>query len=311
MKDSLDAVLRELLVTKACYENWEQLRVCVKSNECNWEALIEEVDSLLEYYYIPLARAKKDEEYDRVFENILLFTRQELEFQAYYKATRLGDVGAMEYLLQFLGPQFLGSNHSKYANALMEIRVGMAAEWSEELKEVVRANWVINPWGKRGKFLGLDEFMKELIRAYKQQYNPEALENLDEYMRKVIAHYIVYFMQVKEDMRHAIGLRQHSGNHVKSDRSPDVRALLDDLLDKKWLIEVKGRGKPDEGEGFVGHPEVRDMMEASLVKMMDGQWWGSFLARSLGCICIMKIDEMLLGISEQDIMEVDLRDMEE
>ena len=45
----------------------------------------------------------------------------------------------------------------------MDIRVGMEAEWDEKLKKIVRGNWVINPWGRWGKSLGLDEFMEELV----------------------------------------------------------------------------------------------------------------------------------------------------
>ncbi|KAF8454015.1 hypothetical protein BGX38DRAFT_1296301 [Terfezia claveryi] len=107
-RDSLEAVLRGLMVFKGGCENWEQFQVRVKRKEIDWVLVVEEVDALLEYCYVPLSRGRPEAERDEIFENILLFARQEMEFRAYYKATRMGDVGAMEYILQLWGPQFLG-----------------------------------------------------------------------------------------------------------------------------------------------------------------------------------------------------------
>lgn len=96
---------------------------------------------------------------DIVLENLVLFVRQGLELNAFYKSVRGGDVGIMEFIMQLWGPQFIGGKLNNYRDALMDIRVGMEAEWAPELKTIIRQNWVINTWGKSGKFLGLDEFM--------------------------------------------------------------------------------------------------------------------------------------------------------
>lgn len=45
-------------------------------------------------------------------------------------------------------------------------------EWDERLKNIVKANWMINPWGRSGKFLALDEFIEEIVRNLKGSYNP-------------------------------------------------------------------------------------------------------------------------------------------
>lgn len=99
----------------------------------------------------------------------------------------------MNYLLEFWGLEFPGGKATKYANAIIEMRVRVAVEWPEQLKWVIRSNWLINPWDKSGKFLALDEFMEELVRAYKQQYNPGGSESLDDHMRKVVAKCGIYF----------------------------------------------------------------------------------------------------------------------
>ena len=74
--------------------------------------------------------------------------------------------------------------------------------------------------------------MSELVRAYKQHYNPGGSEGLDDYMRKVVAKCVIYFMGIKEDVR------RHEGSHNRRDRSEDVNALLDFLLNDG--LESKG-----------------------------------------------------------------------
>lgn len=158
----------------------------------------------------------------------------------------------------------------------MDIRVGMAIEWDERLKHIVRGNWVINPWGKRNKFLGLDEFMEELVRNLKDIYSPGFSDVLESFAREIRCRNIIYFMRVKEEMRLGMGVRRHSGNHVKQDRSGDVLALVDFLLSDQVMKFTEGRVVP-------GIKAVEDMFERGQERMNDGEWWYEYLMRSPGC----------------------------
>lgn len=142
----------------------------------------------------------------------------------FYKSMRRGDVGAMEYVLQLWGPQFVGARKSNYGDTCMDIRAGMLCEWDEQLKRIVHTNWVITPWGRSGKFPGLDEFREEIVRNLKELQNPENTNVLDTFARDVSARNVIYLMRVKEDLRKSMGVRKRSGNHVKRDRSGDVLA---------------------------------------------------------------------------------------
>ncbi|KAF8416290.1 hypothetical protein EV426DRAFT_686853 [Tirmania nivea] len=173
-RDSLDAVLLGLLMeeTGKEYLTFASFKEDVLNGEILWRELVQKVCDKLDYVYIKGLRSCEDSMRDWVQENILLVASQEVEFRAFYTSMRQGDVGAMELLLELWCPQFLAGQQNKYGNELLDIRCGMLAEWSEELKKVVRANWVINPWGKRDKWLGLDEMMEELVRALKEQFTP-------------------------------------------------------------------------------------------------------------------------------------------
>lgn len=184
---------------------------------------------------------------------------------------------------QVWGTEFIGARQSNYGDALMDIRVGMEIEWDERLKSIVRGNWVINPWGRRNKFLGLDEFMEELVRNLKDIYSPGSSDVLESFAREVTSRNIIYFMRVKEEMRLGMGMRRHSGNHVKQDRSGDVLALVDCLLDEQVMKFIEGRGVVS------GIKAVEDMDERGQERMNDGEWWYEYLMRSPGCARALRL----------------------
>ena len=65
---------------------------------------------------------------------------------------------------------------------------------------------------------------------------------LESFIRETTSRNIIYFMRVKEELRRGMGVRRHSGNHVKQDRSGDVFALVDFLLKERVLKFMAGRG---------------------------------------------------------------------
>ena len=58
---------------------------------------------------------------------------------------------------------------------------------------------------------------------------------LESFARGIRCRNIFYFIKVKEEMRVGMGVRRHSGNHVKQDRSGDVLALVDFLLSEQGM----------------------------------------------------------------------------
>ena len=176
----------------------------------------------------------------------------------------------------------------------MDIRVGMEGESDQRLKRVIRENWVINPWGRSGKFLGLDEFMEELVRNLKDIYNSGSSETLHTFARDVTARNIVYFMRIKAEFRRSMGVKKRSGNHVKQDRSGDMLALVDCVISERVADFVKGRGMA--GVDMV--EPVNDLMELGGERMNDGEWWYEYLARSPECVQAMKTEGLSVNRGE-------------
>lgn len=130
----------------------------------------------------------------------------------------------------------------------MDIRGGMLGEWNDQLQQIIRRNWILNPRGREGKCLRLDEFMQELVRVYKPQYNPVGFENLEDFQRRIIARCVIYLTATKEDFRRGLGIKRHAGNRVSRDGLPDVKALLDELLEDNVVKKVVGGGKDGVAE---------------------------------------------------------------
>lgn len=284
-RDSVDGVLLAMVVEEGGKNDktWDAFAQNVRDGEVDWRRIVEQIANKLTYGYVSsLRKDKDDKDRDRVLENILLFVRQELEFRAFYTSMRSGDVGAMELILQVWGPQCLAGNQVKYGHEMLDIRCGMLADWSPELRDVIRSNWVVNPWGKNSKFLGLDELMEEIVRAMKDQYNPGSTDSQDAFLRKTISRCIIFFMAIKDDIRRGMGLSRKSGNHVKTDKKPEVQTLLRALLKEELLKEKLGRGKPtlEDPEGI---KECPDLYSLGVAKIVDGKFWRSFLLRSPGC----------------------------
>lgn len=181
----------------------------------------------------------------------------------------------------------------------------MLGDWSPELQDIIRANWVVNPWSKRSKFLGLDELMEEIVCALKDQYNPGGSDSQDIFLRKTIARCIIFFMAIKDDIRQGLGLRKRSGNHVKEDRAVEVQTLLRELMEKKVVRETPGRGKSTLSDPQ-GLKECPDLFGKGMEKLINRKFWRSFLLKSPRCNQLMS-DMNILGnmIAEDEEDEED------
>lgn len=295
-RDCLEAILMGLMVAEGGASAWDEFRRKCVNGDILWREVIKGVSQKLGYTYVCDLHDGKEDERDKVHENILLFVRMELEFRAFYKAIRGSNVGFMELILQIWGPEFLGSsNASKYGPELMDIRCGMLGEWNNQLKEIMRQNWIINPHGRRGKCLGLDEFMEELVRVYKHQNNPGGSETLEDHQRNVIARCALHLMAVKDELRCGLGIWRHAGKRVKQDSSADVKSLLGKFLEEDVVRFVRGRGRPTIDDQAI--EEVVDMMNSGLERMRNGKWWPEFLSRSPGCSRMRVL--RTLGLADQ------------
>ena len=133
-------------------------------SKVKWQDFVCRVDVLVAPTYVEKIRRRPDFRRDVCRDNWLLFTRHAIQVLTFHKSIRTGDVGRMGYLLEIWTTQFLGGKMHKYARELMEIQCGMRGEWTDELKRVVRHNWVVDPWNRKGDhYLPQDECMEELI----------------------------------------------------------------------------------------------------------------------------------------------------
>ncbi|KAF8416868.1 hypothetical protein EV426DRAFT_721563 [Tirmania nivea] len=243
-KDAGDTVLLGLIVQEGDVKTWDEFRGKSKMGEIRWRQVVTVVSNKLGYKHVSNLRDEEEDSRDHVD-----------------PGSRCWDNGVGPSVV---GPTIPRKRGTKYGPELVELRCGMLYEWDEQLRVIIRRNWVINPRGRTGKNLGLDEFMEELVRAYKHQYNPGGSETLKNHQRNIIARCAIHLMGLKDEIRCALGIRKHSGDRTKQESIFDVKALLDTLLQEEVVAFIAGRGKKTAEE--VGIVEVEDVMSSGLEK---------------------------------------------
>ena len=106
--------------------------------------------------------------------------------------------------------------------------------------------------------------MEEIVRNLKDLYYLRNSGVLDRFTLDVVAGNIVYLIQIKEEIHLAICEHQQYSHHVKQDRSRDVQALTDYLLNEKVLEVVTGKDKNGDIK------EVADLPADRCERMIDG-----------------------------------------
>ena len=66
---------------------------------------------------------------------------------------------------------------------------------------------MINPTGRGGHFLALDEYMEELIRGIKKLYNPGGSQQVEDFSWSVSARCVVHFLNIKKEVKKDFGAR--------------------------------------------------------------------------------------------------------
>lgn len=182
-----------------------------------------------------------------IHENVLLRTRHFLEYRDFYDSIRAGDIGKVDHYLELFCAQFVGGKQHRYASGLMEHLCGVREGYSDELIELIRKNWLIDPYnGHGGNFLSLDEFMKELVRLLKLIYNSGGPHTAETYTREHVAHVIITLLQIKRKMRLGLMGKEFGGYHARSKRAADVSKLLIKQVGLDMYRLKKGRGTNDE-----------------------------------------------------------------
>ena len=121
---------------------------------------------------------------------------------------------------------FAGSSHSKYTNYLLEMVCSLELESSPELRDAILRSTVVNLTGKEGGFSAADflqEFFNRLLEAIVEK---KGVEYGAKFIRQKISRNLHHFARIKLDLRQAVGLAKHGGQHKAPHLKPEVVTLL-------------------------------------------------------------------------------------
>lgn len=175
-------------------------------------------------------------------ENAMLFIRQAGHIEIMYNAIRIGDVGKIALIFELFAPQFIGGGHDKYAIELLEFLYGTKCEMSEELKNIVIDNLLVNLVGKERHWLATNKFMEEIVLSIKNIFNPGGAHTVEMYTCKVMVPSIIELMAIKCDIRE--GVLQYSvvENHAKQKWKGYVYRLIAKFMSVELFKKKVGRG---------------------------------------------------------------------
>lgn len=91
-------------------------------------------------------------------------------YEDLYSAIRKGNTGRIERVVDLLCPLFFGAGKSNYGREVLELMLDRQVMWTPEMRGYWLENVVLNMSEKAGKFMGIDEVNKYLVRELKDRF---------------------------------------------------------------------------------------------------------------------------------------------
>jgi hypothetical protein len=99
---------------------------------------------------------------DEILQHSILFNRDVLIFHQYMQAVRDGDVGRIWLIHSYWIWMMQGAGCTNYANELLELYAKFMYDMLPKLQEVIKRMWLVNRWGKDGRFIPIDLYLEHI-----------------------------------------------------------------------------------------------------------------------------------------------------
>lgn len=136
---------------------------------------------------------------------------------------------------------FAGSSHSKYASYTLEMLCSLELESSEQLKDAIMLNWLVNVQGGPGNFIEGDIAQEHLNNELDESRDHADAEWDGNLMRNIISRNVGHFLRLKKEWRAGLGLMGKSGKHTEPHNKPEIKRLLEHYKDVELHLFRSGR----------------------------------------------------------------------
>ncbi|KAJ8087622.1 hypothetical protein PM082_006455 [Marasmius tenuissimus] len=178
---------------------------------------------------------------DRVLANLILF---QLEYSWWIEAAYAvseGDIGRAFEVIKIWLFMFAGSSNSNYRDLLLEMWCLFKYEASQELKDAIWNNWLVNLTGELGKWIPADLMQEHYNRWLEDHVEKSGLSFDDPFLRQTISPNVDFFLILKKEFELAFDLHKRSHSHTSPHLRDEFKALLQLYDDEEVHSFIQGR----------------------------------------------------------------------
>jgi hypothetical protein len=121
---------------------------------------------------------------------------------------------------------FSGGSHLNYVLYLLDIYCLVRYEATEDLKNALFNNWLVNLTGELGKWIEGDLMQEHFNRWVEDMVQKHGGNFNDPFYRYIIAPNVYHFLRLKESICDAYGLERRSLGHTFAQMNAEIQGLL-------------------------------------------------------------------------------------
>ncbi|THU94700.1 hypothetical protein K435DRAFT_860245 [Dendrothele bispora CBS 962.96] len=207
---------------------------------------------------------------DHVLANSILFKSEFVLWLEMAYTIPEGDIGRAFEILKVRIIHFAGGSHPNYVLYLLDIYCLIWYESSQDLKNALLNNWLVNLTGELGKWIEGDLMQEYFNRWVEDMISKHGGSFNNPFYRSIISPNVCHFLHLKESIIAAYGLEQRSLTHTSAKLDAEMRNLL--LLYKQEELHLFRIGRS------LGHA-AKNSFEAGY-NVLDGGKLKEYLDRS-------------------------------
>lgn len=223
------------------------------------------------------------EDRDVIQENALILMKDFLCMREFRHAVKCGDVGRIVHVLLIWCVLFQGSKCTKYAAALVEIAAGLTKVWDKDFRDHFLNGLLVNPSGRRGKWIADDMFCEWLVREFKDLIKARVFTvGLSLYLRANMTRQIsIQQMNRLKWIRDSKSV-DYGQKSSEAKRENQVRFFVRELVGADIFTFTPGRS-----EGYIGgqsfpYTSTVDLWNIGMQRVQNGIQLGRFKRRFRG-----------------------------
>ncbi|KAJ7756790.1 hypothetical protein DFH07DRAFT_742456 [Mycena maculata] len=163
---------------------------------------------------------------DRVLRNSQIFMQDFGWWIEFARAVPEGDIGRVWEIMKIWIFKFAGSSHQNYMAYLLEVYCMLRYEASNDLRNAILNNWLLNIKGELGKWIPADLHQEHYNKWLEDMIQKHGGEFDNKFYRQTISPNVHHFLQIKHEVESAFALEHRGQTHTSPSLQGEIHLLL-------------------------------------------------------------------------------------